>query len=181
MKKPAFVSLFNKGQPWLVVESLWSIPTLGKSTTLLCPLLCWRCYSSYSMSVLTNDQDWQILEKRPSSMSDPNIYLGVKMRYNQTTNGVWTWSMSSSKYTHEAVDTPCVKCEEPGWGLWWEAFFAQVCSKPPVPLWVRSQPGHDWVPWIWTSLIYKTLIGVLRWIVELGRIDINTNVYLFAC
>ncbi len=35
---------------------------------------------------------------KPSSVGDPNIYFGAKLRQICLKNGVWAWGLSSSKY-----------------------------------------------------------------------------------
>ena len=44
---------------------------------------------------------------KPSSIGDPDIYLGAKLEYNRAENGVWCWTLSPSKYVQEA----CKNCE----------------------------------------------------------------------
>ena len=40
---------------------------------------------------------------KPTSIGDPYIYLGAKLRKMQLPNGVWCWIMSPSNYAQEAV------------------------------------------------------------------------------
>ena len=40
---------------------------------------------------------------KPTSIGDPDIYLGAKLRKMNLPNGVWCWGMSPSKYVQEAV------------------------------------------------------------------------------
>ena len=35
---------------------------------------------------------------KPSSIGDPDIYLGAKLKYTRAANGVWCWTLSLSKY-----------------------------------------------------------------------------------
>ena len=44
---------------------------------------------------------------KPSSIGDPDIYLGAKLKYTRAENGVWCWTLSPSKYVEEA----CNNCE----------------------------------------------------------------------
>jgi hypothetical protein len=39
----------------------------------------------------------------PSSVGDPDIYLGAKLRQTRLPNGVWAWGLSPSKYIAQAV------------------------------------------------------------------------------
>jgi hypothetical protein len=40
---------------------------------------------------------------KPGSIMEPTFYLGAKLKMTVIPNGVVTWEMSSSKYTHSAV------------------------------------------------------------------------------
>ena len=60
----------------------------------------------YVNAVLCIKQILTIGKRFPSkkgSMGDPDIYLGAKLRKATLENGVEAWSMSPSKYVHEAV------------------------------------------------------------------------------
>jgi hypothetical protein len=43
------------------------------------------------------------LPLKPSSVGDPDIYLGAKLKETQLPNGVMVWGLSSSKYVVQAV------------------------------------------------------------------------------
>jgi hypothetical protein len=40
---------------------------------------------------------------KPSSVGNPSMYLGAKLKLTQMSNGVWAWGMSPVKYIKEAV------------------------------------------------------------------------------
>ncbi len=40
---------------------------------------------------------------KPSSVGDPDIYLGAKLCWTRLKNGVWAWGLSPSKYVAQAV------------------------------------------------------------------------------
>ncbi len=40
---------------------------------------------------------------KPSSVGDPSMYLGAKLKLTQMSNGVYVWGMSPAKYIMEAV------------------------------------------------------------------------------
>ena len=44
---------------------------------------------------------------KPSSIGDPDIYLGANLKYTRAANGVWCCTLSPSKYVQEA----CKNCE----------------------------------------------------------------------
>jgi hypothetical protein len=40
---------------------------------------------------------------KPSSVGNPSMYLGAKLKLMQMSNGVYAWGISPSKYIEEAV------------------------------------------------------------------------------
>lgn len=112
---------------------------------------------------------------KPDSIGDPDIYLGAKLRQNQLDNGVFCWSMSSSKYVQEAV----ANVEE-----WIGKNLDGLKLRPKVSV---PWPAHytvedDGSPELGPQLAnyYQHLVGVMHWILELGRVDIITEVSLLA-
>ena len=39
---------------------------------------------------------------KPSSIGDPDIYLGAKLKYTRAENGLWCCTLSLSKYVQDA-------------------------------------------------------------------------------
>ena len=108
---------------------------------------------------------------KPNSIGDPEFYLGAKLRPMTLPNGVVAWGMSASKYVQAAV--AIVKTYH--------------AKEYPTRKWGKRTSGpfpSDYAPELDTtdlldhekSAFYQSQIGVLRWIVELGRIDIITEV-----
>jgi hypothetical protein len=54
-----------------------------------------------AMSVLAKINSY--LSLKPSSVGDPDIYLGAKLHRTKLTNGVWALGLSPSRYVHQAV------------------------------------------------------------------------------
>ncbi len=54
-----------------------------------------------SMTILDKINGYMPL--KPSSVGDPDIYLGAKLRWTRLKNGVWAWGLSPSKYVAQAV------------------------------------------------------------------------------
>ncbi|KAL7529925.1 hypothetical protein ACHAXR_003228 [Thalassiosira sp. AJA248-18] len=110
---------------------------------------------------------------KPSSKGDPGImYLGVKLEYTQTANGVWAWGMGNepSKYVREAV-TNCKKHL---------AESNDECPKS-IHVGIRYPDLDSTAPCDPDQAsYYMPIIGVLRWIVGLRRIHINTKVLLLS-
>lgn len=111
---------------------------------------------------------------KEGSMGDPNIYLGCKMSEHVLQNGVRAWLQSPSKYIQEAVRNA-------------EAYFTQEFDMP-FKRKVTSPFTPDYRPELDSTeeldaeraTRFQSDIGILRWIVEIGRIDIITEVSLLA-
>jgi Reverse transcriptase (RNA-dependent DNA polymerase) len=112
---------------------------------------------------------------KPGSIADPDMYLGAKLRKIQLANGVWSWSQSASKYVQQAVNNfetclvkhkYCRKLPKRASGPWLRDYRPELDES--------KELNHD------MASEYQTQIGVLHWIVELGRIDIITEVSTLA-
>ncbi len=53
------------------------------------------------MSVL--NQIDKYLPLKPTSVGDPDIYLGAKLKETRLPHGIWAWGLSPSKYVNQAV------------------------------------------------------------------------------
>ena len=112
---------------------------------------------------------------KPGSIGDPDMYLGGKLRTTRLPNGVQAWGVSSSKYVQEAVRNveKYVSEHMPG---------RRLPRRAATPFERDYRPELDVTPELTPerSNFYQSQIGVLRWMVELGRIDIITEVSLLA-
>jgi hypothetical protein len=59
------------------------------------------CIHHDPMSVMSEINSY--LPLKPSSMGNPDIYLGAKLKPTQLPNGVMVWGLSPSKYVIQAV------------------------------------------------------------------------------
>ena len=98
---------------------------------------------------------------KPESVRSPDMHLDTKLIYMQLHNGILAWSMSPSKYVQEAV---------------------RICKKYAViegyklPKSADNQFKSDYCPELDVSLVlgpdeasyYQSLIGVMRWMIEIG-------------
>ena len=112
---------------------------------------------------------------KPESMGDPDIYLGCKLRLHVVEGtGVQAWLQSPSKYIQEAVKNAETYYEQ--------RFNAKFPKKVSSPFATGYRPEMDITKELSTddASTYQSHIGVLRWIVEIGRIDIITEVSLLA-
>ena len=112
---------------------------------------------------------------KPGSMGDPDVYLGAKLRQVWLPNGVLAWGMSPSKYIQEAVKNVEKYLDENFDGR-------KLLKKVNTPFANDYAPELDMTPELSPELAnyYQSQIGVLRWIVELGRVDILTEVSLLS-
>ena len=117
----------------------------------------------------------KFFQMKPGSMGNPDISLGAKLKKVQLNNGLWCWAMSSSKYVQEAV-----------WNV-------KKYSKKELQY--ESLPKHGSGPWPLgfepdtdeseelnpaKANYYPSLVGILHWILELGRVDNITETSVLA-
>jgi hypothetical protein len=111
---------------------------------------------------------------KKESMGDPDIYLGSKLRKVVLLNGVEAWMMSPAKYVREAVRNVERFLDK--------EYDAKLPKRVSGPLPTNYRPETDVTAELDGKELsyYQSQIGVLRWIVELGRIDIITEVSCLA-
>lgn len=112
-------------------------------------------------------------EMKSGSIGDPDYYLGAKLRKTTLPNGVVAWGMSTSKYVLSAVNNVKDYLAQDGGSL-------PKRAATPFPQGYR--PELDISPELDAdkASYFQSQIGVLRWCVEIGRIDIITEVSLLA-
>ena len=103
------------------------------------------------------------------------MYLGSKIRKVVLENGVEAWANNTLKYGKEAVSNSEAYLHENSGG---RKFINKVIN----PCESVYDPLMDLSAELGPILLncYQTQIGVLRWMVELERIDIITEVYMLA-
>ena len=112
---------------------------------------------------------------KKGSIADPDIYLGNKLQQVKFDNDVTCWSMSSSKYVQDTV--------------------SNMDDNLHMPMHGHTLPKKVYVPWLTDysaeldmspeldskqANYYQSQIGVLHWIIELGQVDIQTEVSMLA-
>jgi hypothetical protein len=104
----------------------------------------------------------------------PSTYLGATIREwsipNETRK---TWSMDCIQYLKEAIKNVEAELSKSGHCL---------RGKPTTPMQTGYQPELDVSPVLGPEQAnyFQSLIGILRWAVELGRIDIHIDVALLS-
>jgi hypothetical protein len=113
---------------------------------------------------------------KPSSVGDPEIYPGAKLKMTWLDNGIWAWGLSPSKYVPQAVKN-CAK-----------HLTNKLNYHFRLPQRADNPFPYDYFPVLdlsdpldpECSSFYQHLISVMRWIAELGHIDIVTEVSLLS-
>ena len=107
------------------------------------------------------------------SIGDPEFYLGAKIKKTRLQNGVEAWGMSSSKYIQAAVENVKDYLKPKG---------KQLPSKAATPMKSGYQPEMDTSDELdhEEASYFQSQIGILRWCVEIGRIDIATEVSMLS-
>ena len=152
--------------------------TKSDGTTYYGYILCYvdgiLCIHHDAMTVLRKINDYMKL--KPSSIGDPDIYLGTKLKQVKLDNGVWAWAMSPSKYVQQAV----ANCRTHLKANYAGHYTLKKRADNPFPL--NYEPGTDLSEPLVPDLAsyYQSLIGVMRWMVEIGRVDIATEVSLLS-
>ena len=112
----------------------------------------------------------RFFKMKPGSIGDPDLYLGSKLREHTLPNGVKAWGKSPSKYIQEAVSHVETHLKTKGLpGL-------KKKAAGPFPIGYHPELDTSEVLDPDDASYYMSQIGILRWCVELGRIDIITEV-----
>ena len=122
-----------------------------------------RCISDDPMKTMKGIQC--TFKLNDDKIGEPEDYLGATLEKMILSDGSQCWSMSSKKYVKAAVQN----VEET-----LEKFEKRFSGHFVAPLRSGYQPEADDSAELKADGLqyYQELIGVLRWIVELGRVDI---------
>ena len=110
---------------------------------------------------------------KDGSVKEPDTYLGADVSHYELSDGTRAWSLSSDTYVKRAVQEVERELEQSG-----ECLKSKVVS----PFASGYRPEFDSSPELNERLssYYASLMGVLRWCIELGRVDIIVEVGLLA-
>ena len=107
------------------------------------------------------------------SIGPPKLYLGGHIQKVTLKNRMSAWAFSSSQYVQTAVKNVETYLSKQD-GRW------KLPPKAETPLQTTYRPELDVSPELGPSdaSYYQSLIGVLHWIVELGRVDVYMEVLM---
>ncbi len=113
---------------------------------------------------------------KPGSMGDPTMYLGATLKKMTLENGVKAWANSPAKYVWSSVENVEKYLKDLGDERW------KLPTKCSNPFEADYEPELDVSEILTPELAswYASLIGMLRWMVEIGRVDIITEVSLMS-
>ena len=113
---------------------------------------------------------WELKEE---SIGPPNQYLGGHLRQAKMPNGIMAWVFGSSKYVQDAVKNVETYLKKKGESL---------PAKARTPLSSGYRPEIDTSEELGPedASYYQSLIGILRWMVELGRVDMCVEVSMMS-
>jgi hypothetical protein len=119
----------------------------------------------------------KVYKLKDGSVKAPDVYLGAEVKQFKIPEsdepGKIRWAMSSSKYVARAVKDVEMELESVGLGL---------PKRTTTPLSQGYRPELDQTAELDARRLnyYQGLVGVLRWICELGRVDILMPVSLIS-
>jgi hypothetical protein len=117
----------------------------------------------------------EYFKMKEGSIQVPTFYLGAKPKKTVLPNRVVAWGMSSSKYVQSAVqNVQDYLAALPGYQM--------LLKKAYGPFAGGNKPKIDEIPELdpTRANFYQSQIGILRWCVELGSINIITEVSMFS-
>jgi hypothetical protein len=118
---------------------------------------------------------YEYFKMKEGSIQVPTFYLGANLKKTVLPNGMVAWGMSSSKYMQSAVQI---------FKEYMAAFPGdqKLMKKASGPFAGGYKPELDDSPELdrIRANLYQSHIGILRWCVDLGRIDIITEVSMLS-
>ena len=106
----------------------------------------------------------------------PDMYLDAELQKTRLQNGVWAWAISPVKYIQEAVRNCAARLVANYGGRF------RLPKKAENPFTMGYDPELHTSPELDPGAVsyYLININVIRWMIELGRIDIIMKLSLFS-
>ena len=114
----------------------------------------------------------EVLRFKRDKMEPPDIYLGARLEEKEL-NGRKMWAMSCTDYIKTAVQIAEKGAQKRGLNL---------PNRVDTPMMSNYYPELDGTPELDSMDItfFQELIGMLRWSIEIGRVDVYTEVSLLS-
>ena len=118
---------------------------------------------------------------KPSSIEEPKSYLGADIGKVYYGDGSYGWTMGSATYTSQAIKNLKKRMEKEGYEFNKKLSDVDYSPKQPFSS-INYRPEMDVSDYCSDSQtqFFQNLIGILRWTVELGRIDIGYEVSVLS-
>eukprot|EP00804_Cyclotella_cryptica_P029741 CCRYP_015201-RA/>CCRYP_015201-RA protein AED:0.23 eAED:0.23 QI:0/0/0/1/1/1/6/0/958 len=171
-------------------EKIWT--TLGKEFGDDCgkkAIVVWALYG-LKLSGAALEGTWQdactrrsvmdrintFLPLKPDSVGPPEMYLGAKLRKRTFKDGTTAWGLSPAKYVQQAARNVKTYLKSNLEGRY------SLPKRGENPFPADYAPEEDVTPLVEPEVAtyYMQLIGILRWMCELGRINICTEVSMLS-
>ncbi len=112
---------------------------------------------------------------KPDPVGEPDVYLGAKLKLMQLENDIWAWGLSPSKYVQEAIQN-CKNYVEENLPK-----FYKLMRLAPNPLPMNNRPELHTSPELRPKheSYDQSLMGIYRWMIELGTVDICTELSMY--
>ena len=112
------------------------------------------------------------LKFKKNKVEEPEFYLGARLEKKRL-NGRDIWTMSSTDYVKAAIANVEEQLKKRG---------KKLPTKAPTPMTTNYYPEMDTSPELDPHGVttYQELIGMLRWSVEIGRVDILTELSMLS-
>ena len=115
----------------------------------------------------------EVFKLKGDNAEKPDMYLGAQISEVATDNGTQCWSLSSEKYVKAAVSNVEAALKKRD---------SKLPSNCPTPCTTGYHPAEDTSTELNAegTTLFQELVGVLRWAVEIGRLDILLEVSLLS-
>jgi hypothetical protein len=131
------------------------------------------CIHHDAMPVLDKLNQYYTL--KPSSIGNPSMYLGTKLKLMQMSNQVWVWGMSPLKYINETASY-CKKYLNSNYDSWY-VLPTQAANPLPWDFSLNYETpalDSDQAPY------FQSIISVMQWMCKIRCITIATEVSVLS-
>ena len=131
---------------------------------------------SENVEKILREEMGRYFELKEESVGHPTLYLRGRVHKVTMQNGVEAWAFSTSQYIQSTARNVEEYLKKRGDGRW------SLPAKAETPIQSTYCPELDVSPELDAEEVsyYQSLIGLLRWIVELGRVDICLEVSMLS-